>query len=82
MNKSGFEITWMFLFLGLLWSAHATFTLSFPNGTVFSDVYTLTPGVTYTVNMTFPTIDIPGGSTVAVKFGYRFNINSTTLANC
>lgn len=76
MNKSGLKITRMIAFLCLLWSNHATFTLSFPNGTVCSDVYTLTPAVTYTINMTFPTNNIPAGSTAAVKFGYRYNINT------
>jgi hypothetical protein len=71
------------LLLALLHTvAHSTFTLSFPNGTTFSDPYTLTPSVNYVMNITFPTNTITAGSTVAVQFGYRYNITASTLSNC
>jgi len=66
----------------LIGGVYATFTLSFPNGTTFSDPYTLTPSVNYAMNITFPTNTITAGSTVAVQFGYRYNITASTLTNC
>ena len=59
-----------------------TFTLSFPNGTVYTDPYTLTSNVGYTMNITFPTNDITAGSTVDIQFGYRYNIPTGTLSGC
>lgn len=66
----------------LVTHSSCTFTLSFPNGTTFSDPYTLTPSVNYAMNITFPTNTITAGSKVAVQFGYRYNITASTLANC
>lgn len=72
----------LLLLFGLLSLGNSTFTLSFPNGTICTDPYTLTSGVTYTMNITFPTNDISAGSKVAVQFGYRYNITSSTLSGC
>ena len=72
----------LLLLLALNSPAQATFTLSFPNGTVCSDPYTLTDAVTYTMNITFPVNDIPANSKVAVQFGYRYSITASTLTGC
>lgn len=66
----------------LVYLATSAFTLSFPNGTSFSDPYTLTPAVTYALNITFQTNDIAAASTVTIQFGYRYNITAATLNNC
>ena len=66
----------------LIWIGQATFTLSFPNGTSYSDPYTLTPNVAYTMNITFPTNDISAGSTVDIQFGYRYSITAGSLSGC
>ena len=34
------------------------------------------------MSITFPTNDITASSTVAVQFGYRYNITSASLSNC
>jgi hypothetical protein len=59
-----------------------SFTLSFPNGTACTDYYTLTPAVTYTMNITFSPTNIPSNSYLTIQFGYRYNITPSTLTNC
>jgi hypothetical protein len=76
------RVVWVLALCGLLGAAGCTFTLSFPNGTVCSDFYTLTPAVTYTMNLTFPTSSITAGSTVTIQFGYRYNLTTGVLSGC
>ena len=59
-----------------------SYTLSFPNGTTCTDYYTLTPAVTYTMNITFSPTPIAAGSYLTIQFGYRYNITATSLSNC
>lgn len=82
MGDNRMLVVWLVGLMGLMRGVEGTFTLSFPNGTACSDVYTLTAGVTYTLNMSFPANDISAGSTVVVQFGYRFNVTASSLSGC